>query len=145
MTSILTVDDYPEFADISPQPFLFCPTKLNGANGYVLELGKYYWVSRHWGGHTVKRVRFLKITPKGYAFLTMDTKRLFKRPFYPDKYHWSAHKELLFYFSSDLSIFKESDDGVSSGQKIPSVSKEAFGYKYVHFHRKKAARRDRVA
>lgn len=148
MGSLVKVDDYPEFVDLNPQPFLCLSTSSAGSKGCVLELGRFYWVHRHWGNHTITRVRFLKITPKGYAFMTMDAKRLFKRPLYPDKVHWNHHKELMFFLNGDMTIYKEGNDTDPQPQKIPFVSKEAFDQRFIRFSRAKAARKaamDRVA
>lgn len=100
------------FMDENPQPlFLFYnrdwrvpPVDVTGCE---MKVGEYYWVHRKWNNYPIEKVRFLKITPKGYTFRKMNLQRMFKRPMYPDPHILKKEKKLVFYLHNNITVYTE--------------------------------------
>ena len=102
----------PHYLDEHPQPLtLFHNTDWRNppvnVHGCELKVGNYYWVHRKWNKYPIEKVRFFKVTPKGYAFRKLNLQRMFKRPLYPDPHILRREKKLVFYLSQNITVYTE--------------------------------------
>lgn len=84
-----------------------------GLHGVMMEIGKYYWVHRRWNNYPVEKTRFLQVTPKGYAFVKMDGRRMFHRPIYPNKLFVKQLKKVMVEFIPNITIYSEDPNAIS--------------------------------